>query len=58
MRQVMISNTLLVLGVIMLAGFGLLEFAGAETDPLLPATAALCIGITAVMDRLLAPQTE
>lgn len=58
MRQVMISNGLLSLGVVMLVGFGFFELAGLQADPLLPATAALCIGITAILDRLYAPQTE
>jgi CHASE2 domain-containing sensor protein len=58
MRQLVISNTLLSLGVIMLAGFGLMELAGAQTDPLLPACAALCIGITAVLDRVAVLQNE
>lgn len=52
MRQVVISNTLLSLGVLLLAGFGFLELAGVPSDPLLPACAALCIGITAVLDRV------
>jgi hypothetical protein len=46
------SNTLLVLGVIMLVLFGLLQATGNIIDPLLPATSAFLIGCTAVMDRV------
>ena len=46
------SNALLVLGVAMLVLFGLLQVMGSNIDPLLPATAALFIGSTAVIDRV------
>lgn len=46
------SNTLLVLGVMILVVFGLLQLLGNNIDPLLPATAAFFIGCTAVLDRL------
>lgn len=46
------SNTLLVLGVMMLALFGLLQMLGIGIDPLLPAASAFLIGCTAVIDRV------
>ncbi len=52
MRQLYLSNTFLSVGVLMLCGFGLLEFAGFRSDPLLPAFAAFCLGCTAVLDRV------
>ena len=52
MQKLNLSNTLLSLGVVSLVGFGLIEFNGVQSDPLLPAFAALLIGCTAVLDRL------
>jgi hypothetical protein len=52
MRKLNLSNTLLSLGVLMLLSFGLFEFNGTQSDPLVPAFAALLIGCTAVLDRL------
>lgn len=52
MRKVYVSNTLLSLGVLILMSFGLIEINGIESDPLLPAFAALLIGCTAVIDRV------
>ncbi len=52
MRKLYVSNTLLGVGVLMLFGFGAMEFAGLHSDPLLPAFAAFCIGCTAVLDRV------
>ena len=46
------SNTLLVLGITMLALFGLLQLMGIGIDPLLPAASAFLIGCTAVIDRI------
>ena len=46
------SNTLLVLGVVILALFGLLQIMGFGIDPLLPASSAFLIGCTAVIDRI------
>jgi len=45
------SNLLLMLGAVTLAVFGVMEVTGFHTDPLLPAFAALLIGMTAVLDR-------
>jgi len=52
MRKLYVSNTFLGVGVLMLLGFGAMEFAGLRSDPLLPAFAAFCIGCTAVLDRV------
>jgi uncharacterized membrane protein len=52
MRHPIISNAFLGLGVLMLIGFGALEFSGVQSDPLLPAFAAFLIGCTAVLDRV------
>jgi hypothetical protein len=52
MQKLHLSNTLLSLGVLILLSFGLVEFTGFHTDPLMPAFAALLIGCTAVLDRL------
>ncbi len=52
MRKLSLSNTLLGLGVLILLSFGLIEINGVQSDPLLPAFAALLIGCTAVLDRL------
>ena len=46
------SNTLLVAGVVILCLFGLLQVTGNTIDPLVPATAAILIGCTAVIDRV------
>jgi hypothetical protein len=46
------SNTLLTFGIILLVGFCVVEFSGLGADPILPASAALCIGCTAVLDRI------
>jgi len=53
-----ISNVLLVLGVIMLVMVGAVEIMGSDSDPLLPAFAALAIGMTAVLDRVGAYQQD
>ena len=52
MQKLNLSNALLGLGVLILLSFGLIEVNGAQSDPLLPAFAALLIGGTAVIDRL------
>lgn len=52
MRQALLSNASLGLGSIMLAGFAVMEMNGLHTNPLVPATAALLIGFTAVLDRV------
>jgi hypothetical protein len=52
MRKVYLSNALLSLGVLFLLSFGLIEINGVQSDPLLPAFAALLIGCTAVLDRI------
>ena len=52
MRKLYLSNTLLSLGVLILLSFGFIEVAGVQSDPLLPAFAALLIGCTAVLDRV------
>lgn len=46
------SNALLMFGVVMLAAFGAFELYAGSSDPLLPASAAFCIGCTAVLDRV------
>ena len=51
-----IGNALLVLGAVMLVAWGAGELAGHSTDPLLPATSALLVGCTAMLDRLGAPR--
>jgi hypothetical protein len=58
MHKELISNALLVAGVLLLTGFALLEMAGLSTNPLLPAFAAFFIGGTAVLDRVNAPQLK
>ena len=52
MRKLYLSNTFLSVGVLMLLGFGAMEFVGLRSDPLIPAFAAFCIGCTAVLDRV------
>jgi hypothetical protein len=52
MRKLYLSNALLSLGVLILLSFGLIEMNGLQSDPLLPAFAALLIGCTAVLDRI------
>ena len=52
MQKVYISNALLGLGVLILLSFGMIEFTGLQSDPLLPAFAAFLIGCTAVLDRV------
>lgn len=52
MRKLQLSNALLGLGVLFLLGFGFIEINGVQSDPLLPAFAALLIGCTAVLDRV------
>ena len=52
MQKFTVSNALLSLGVLILLSFGLIEFYGLQSDPLLPAFAALLIGCTAVLDRV------
>jgi len=46
------SNGLLMAGVLVLAIFAVLHFAGIASDPLLPASAAFLIGCTAVLGRV------
>lgn len=52
MFRILASNTLLVSGTMLLLGFAAMRFTGMIIDPLLPASAALCIGGTAVLDRV------
>lgn len=52
MQKLNLSNALLGLGVLILLSFGFIEVNGVQSDPLLPAFAALLIGGTAVIDRL------
>jgi hypothetical protein len=52
MRLQVVSNTALILGVVMLALYAFVQLAGFGADPLLPATAAFFIGCTAVLDRV------
>jgi hypothetical protein len=52
MAKSQISNTLLVLGAILLGAVVVLEVFGGNSDPLLPASAAFLIGCTAVLDRV------
>lgn len=52
MYKILASNTLLVSGTMLLLGFAAMRFSGMSIDPLLPASAALCIGGTAVLDRV------
>lgn len=52
LNKLSISNAMLSLGVLILLSFGLFEIVGAQSDPLMPAFAALLIGCTAVLDRL------
>lgn len=52
MRQALLSNAFLGLGAVMLLGFGFMEVNGLHSDPLVPASAALLIGFTAVLDRV------
>jgi uncharacterized membrane protein len=52
MQKLYLSNAFLSLGVLTLLGFGLIEMNGIQSDPLLPAFAALFIGCTAVLDRV------
>jgi hypothetical protein len=58
MQKLHLSNTLLSLGVLILLSFGLVEFTGFHSDPLLPAFAALLIGCTAVLDRVSFPNLK
>jgi uncharacterized membrane protein len=52
MRKLYLSNALLGLGVLFLLSFGVIEVNGLQSNPLLPAFAALLIGCTAVLDRV------
>jgi hypothetical protein len=52
MKKGAISNGLLSIGVLILMGFAILELAGVQPDPLLPAFSAFFIGCTAVLDRV------
>jgi hypothetical protein len=52
MQKLNLSNAFLGLGVLILLSFGLIEINGLQSDPLLPASAALLIGCTAVLDRV------
>ncbi len=52
------SNTLLVMGVLFLGGFATFELNGVQIDPIVPALAAFCIAITALIDRLGAKELE
>jgi hypothetical protein len=58
MQKLHVSNTLLSLGVLTLMSFGLVEITGVQSDPLLPAFAALLIGCTAVIDRISFPNLK
>ena len=51
-RKKYLSNTMLLIGLVALFAFAGLELVGSGTDPLVPAVSALCIGCTAVLDRL------
>ena len=51
-----IGNALLILGVFMLVVWGAVELAGHAADPLWPATSALLVGCTAMLDRVGAPR--
>ncbi len=53
-----VGNALLALGVMMLLMVGIVEISGSDSDPLLPAFAALAIGMTAVLDRTGSYQEE
>ncbi len=53
-----ISNSLLLLGVLTLLAFAGLELFGFQSDPIVPAFAALFIGCTAVLDRIGVRQME
>jgi hypothetical protein len=52
MKKTLLSNMLLILGILMLLSFIGLELTGLQADPLLPASSALLIGCTAVLDRI------
>jgi len=52
MKVSLVSNTALIMGVMVLAAYALLQLTGAGSDPLVPATAAFFIGCTAVLDRI------
>jgi hypothetical protein len=58
MQKLHVSNALLGLGVIILMSFGFVEINGVQSDPLLPAFAALLIGCTAVIDRVSLPKLK
>ncbi len=52
MKVNVVSNTALVMGIVVLAAYALLQTIGAGSDPLVPAIAAFFIGCTAVLDRI------
>ena len=52
MKKPLVSNTLLILGILMLFYFVMLEAQGFHSDPLIPAFSAFFIGCTAVLDRV------
>ena len=52
MVKVLASNMLLVSGIGILTVFGAMQVLGLHTEPLMPASAAFCIGCTAVLDRI------
>ena len=52
MNRRLVSNGLLALGALLLAGVILFEATGFSIDPLLPAFSAFLIGCTAILDRV------
>ena len=58
MKVNLVSNTALVMGIVVLAAYAILQVMGAGNDPLVPATAAFFIGCTAVLDRIGHQETE
>ena len=52
MIKALASNMLLTFGICILAVFGAMQVLGFHTESLMPASAALCIGCTAVLDRI------
>lgn len=54
--KLFLSNAFLGLGIVILTAFLVVEMNGFATQPLIPALAALSVGCSAVLDRLIPMQ--
>lgn len=56
--KMLLSNACMGLGIVLLSAFALLEWNGLATHALIPASAALAVGVSAVLDRLVPDAVE